>query len=69
MRRLLAAAALFGTGVAIGYRWRPAPQLEQFDPIPPEIEPGVYEECPDCGGEGDLCLSCMDFGLVKHDCG
>ena len=65
MRKLLAAAVIFGTGVAIGTRHRPAPQVEQFDPIP-EIEPGIYQKCPRCGGEGDLCLTCMDLGLIPH---
>ncbi len=28
----------------------------------------LYEECPDCQGEANLCLTCWDSGIVVHDC-
>jgi hypothetical protein len=34
----------------------------------PELEPGIYEECPACGAEGGGCLTCFDQLLVPHEC-
>jgi hypothetical protein len=36
----------------------------------PTLDPDLlYEECPDCEGECDGCLTCFDEGLVPHGCG
>lgn len=34
------------------------------------LSPGVYEECPDCEGDGSgFCMTCWDTGLIPHgDC-
>jgi hypothetical protein len=33
-----------------------------------DLAAGLYEICPDCQGECDGCLACMDTGLIEHEC-
>lgn len=66
-RRVSWPAALFALVAicALEYvRRRGTPEFHPAD-LDPEM---LYEECPECEGEADGCLNCLDAGVVPHDC-
>lgn len=38
------------------------------DQRPVEYLEGVYETCPACKGEAELCMLCFDLGAIPHEC-
>ena len=30
------------------------------------LHDGIYEECPACKGRANLCLRCLDEGVIPH---